>query len=120
MLVDTSVWIDHVRRPVARLVALLESGAVDVHPFVIGELACAHFKPRTMLTAMLHRLPSVAMVDHDEALAFLERHELAGRGIGWIDVHLLASARLADVTLWTRDRRMAAVARDIGLDLFDG
>jgi predicted nucleic acid-binding protein len=120
MLVDTSVWIDHVRRPVARLVALLETGAVDVHPFVIGELACGHLKPRAVLTAMLQRLPLVATVDDDEALAFLERHHLAGRGMGWIDVHLLASARVAGVTLWTRDRRMAAVAREIGLDLFDG
>jgi predicted nucleic acid-binding protein len=120
MLVDTSVWIDHVRRPVAHLVALLETGGVTVHPFVIGELACGHLKPRAILTRMLGRLPRVPTVDHGEALQFLEQHKLAGRGVGWIDVHLLASARMADVALWTRDRRMAAVAREIGLKLFDG
>lgn len=118
MLVDTSVWIDHIRRPEPRLVALLDTNAVDVHPFVIGELASGHLKPRHELTLLLCRLPSVPTVDHEEALEFLERHRLHGRGVGWLEVHLLASTMLADTALWTRDRRMATLARELKIELY--
>jgi predicted nucleic acid-binding protein len=119
MLVDTSVWIDHVRRPESRLIELLNNNGVDVHPFVIGELACGHLRPRNELTLLLGRLPSLPTVEHEEAMTFLERHKLHGRGIGWIDVHLLASTILANTSLWTRDRHMATVARDLHITLYD-
>ena len=117
MLVDTSIWIDHVRRPEPRLIVVLDANEVEVHPFVIGELACGRLRPRDELTELLGRLPSLPAVDHEEALIFLERHRLYGRGVGWIDLHLLASTMLARTSLWTRDRQMAAIARELHIDL---
>ncbi len=118
MLVDTSVWIDHVRRADPRLIALLEDNDVDVHPFVIGELACGSLRKRDELTELLQQLPSLPTVDHEEAVLFVERHRLERRHIGWIDVHLLASAALAHATLWTRDTQLAVVARELGITLY--
>jgi predicted nucleic acid-binding protein len=118
MLVDTSVWIDHIRRPERRLIDLLEDNAVDVHVFIIGELACGQLRPRDELTRLLRELPLVPTVDHEEALTFLERYRLHRRGIGWVDLHLLASARLAGTPLWTRDRRMAQAAGDLLIELY--
>jgi hypothetical protein len=120
MLVDTSVWIEYFRRGNGELARLLERGAVLTHPFVIGELACGRFRDRRAVFALLGELPPIATVDAREALAFLERHELAGRGVGWIDIHLLASARLAGATFWTRDGRLATLARELGLHTTDG
>jgi predicted nucleic acid-binding protein len=120
MLVDTSVWIDHVRRPERELIGLLDDNHVDVHAFVIGELACGHLRPRDEMTRLLTALPWLPTVEHEEAFTLLQRHRLHGRGVGWIDVHLLASTLVAGTALWTRDRRMAAVARDLKIDLFNG
>ena len=114
-LVDTSVWVDHFRRVDPTLVALLDDAQVECHPFVIGELACGRMKRRNDILRLLRNLPQVPVADHDEALAFLDRHDLAGAGIGWIDVHLLASARLGHTRLWTRDRRVAGIARSVGI-----
>ena len=119
MLVDTSVWIDHVRRPEPKLIALLDENDVHVHPFVIGELACGHLRPRHELTLLIQKLPSLPAVDHEEAMIFLERHALHGRGVGWIDLHLLASTMLARTTLWTRDRHMGAVAQALHIDMYE-
>ncbi len=86
------------------------------HSFVIGELACGHLPAREPLLSQLGRLPMAPVVSHPEVLAYVERHALMGRGIGWIDVHLLASAAVAGhVPLWSRDKRLAAVAADLGL-----
>jgi predicted nucleic acid-binding protein len=115
MLVDTSIWVDHFRRGQPALTMLLEQGAVECHPFVIGELACGGMRRRSDVLALLEALPRVPTVDHDEALAFLDRHSLAGTGLGWVDVHLLASVQLAPTTLWTRDRRLRDAARRLGL-----
>jgi predicted nucleic acid-binding protein len=115
MLVDTSVWIDHFRRRDAALVPLLENGAVECHPFVLGELACADLRARAEILGWLQTLRMLPDVEHREALAFVERHQLSDEGIGWIDVHLLAATALAGTTLWTRDRSLAAVARRLGL-----
>ena len=120
MLVDTSVWIDHVRRPEPQLVALLEANEVDIHPFVIGELACGHLRPREEVIELLRELPWLPTVEHEEAFAFLEQHRLHGRGIGWIDLHLLASTMLAGADLWTRDRSMLTVARELKIKTFHG
>lgn len=116
IVVDTSVWIDHLRRSELRLAAALQSGLVLCHPFVIGELACGHLRSRQTLLESLAQLPAAPVASHGEALAFLERHALAGRGIGWADVHLLASTALAaGARLWTRDRRLAEVAGELRL-----
>lgn len=116
ILVDSSVWIDHFRRASAELAALLDSRVVMVHPFVVGELACGHLPGREAVLAALGSLPAAPVVPHDEVLAFVERHRLMSRGIGWVDVHLLASATVAGrVSLWSRDRRLAAAAAEQGV-----
>jgi predicted nucleic acid-binding protein len=116
ILVDTSVWVDHLRAGNPRLVTELDGGRVLTHPFVIGELACGTLRNRREVLDLLSRLPSAPMATHAEALDFLERRALMGRGIGFIDVHLLASAALATpATLWTRDRRLAAIAAELSL-----
>lgn len=113
ILADTSVWIDHFRRGNPMLVASLERGEVVAHPFVIGELACGHMKARRLVVEMLAALPSAPVVSHEEAMHFLESHRLAGSGLGWIDVHLLAAATAADVRLWTLDARLAQANRRV-------
>lgn len=115
ILVDSSIWIDHLRRTEAELVRLLAGAQVLCHPFVIGELACGHLRRRNDFLAQLQALPLAPAASHDEALAFVERHALAGRGIGWADVHLLSATLLADpAALWTRDKRLAAAAAALG------
>jgi predicted nucleic acid-binding protein len=115
MLVDTSIWVDHFRKADAALSALLNRGEAACHPFIIGELACGTLRRRSEVLSLLQTLPQVPMASHKEALTFLERHRLMGSGIGWIDAHLLASASLAGVMLWTRDRRLSDVARSMHL-----
>ncbi len=116
ILVDSSIWIDHLRRGDPELSALLGARVVLCHPFVIGELACGQLPGRASLLAELGKLPAAPVAGHAEALGFLERHRLMGCGIGWTDVHLLASAILAGrVPLWTRDKRLAETADDLGL-----
>ncbi|MDP9191467.1 MAG: type II toxin-antitoxin system VapC family toxin [Acidobacteriota bacterium] len=111
ILVDTSVWIDHLHKAIPRLVEALESQEVLSHPFVIGELACGEIKMRRAILGLLSDLPSNVVATDDEALFFIERHRLMGKGIGYTDVHLLASVFLTDgVQLWTRDKRLAAIA----------
>lgn len=116
ILVDSSVWIDHLRRAEPRLTAALESQLVLCHPFIIGELACGKLRQRSTFLAALQAMPMAPVASHEEALGFLTRHDLSGRGIGWVDVHLLASAALTgDACLWTRDKRLAGVAARLGL-----
>jgi predicted nucleic acid-binding protein len=116
ILVDTSVWIDHLRRGDARLAALLERGEVATHPFVIGELACGSLKERPVILQLLKQLPPAVVADHEEVLRLVERHRLHGRGIGYVDVHLLAAASLTHgARLWTRDRRLHRLAAELGL-----
>ena len=98
-----------------RLAELLEDGSVWTHPFVIGELACGNLARRTEMLELIGALPSVPVADHEEVLAFVESRRLMGRGLGWIDVHLLASAVLASLPLWTSDKRLSAVARALDL-----
>lgn len=117
ILADTSVWVDHLRRGDSGLAAALEAVEVCIHPFVVGELACGSLRNRGEVLELLGRLPGVPVATDEEALDFIERRALMGRGIGYIDVHLLASAALSGTTrLWTRDRRLAAVATDLGLE----
>jgi predicted nucleic acid-binding protein len=116
ILVDTSVWVDHLRGSDVRLAAALEAGEVLVHPFVIGEIACGNVGNRAEILHLLGSMPQAPTATNSEALGFIERHSLMGRGIGYVDVHLLAAAVLAGTAaLWTRDQRLAAAARDLGL-----
>ncbi|HEV8239714.1 MAG TPA: type II toxin-antitoxin system VapC family toxin [Thermoanaerobaculia bacterium] len=115
ILVDTSVWVDHLRRSNSKLAALLEDGQVACHPFVIGELALGHLKRGSEVPDLLGELPSVTLADHHEVMAFVAAHALAGSGVGWVDAHLLCSAALSGVKLWTLDRPLLAVAERCGL-----
>jgi len=115
ILVDTSVWVDHLRLSDRQLAGLLVEDVVLCHPFVVGELACGALRRRSVILGLLRNLPQAPVVHHDEVLAFVEAHRLAGSGLGWIDVHLLASATLAGGRFWSRDRRLAQMARRLGV-----
>ena len=110
MLVDTSVWIDHLRHGDAELATALRAAQVGVHPFVVGELACGNLRARSEVLGLLQALPPIAVATDKEVLFFMDEHALMGRGIGYVDVHLLASARLGGGLLWTRDKRLQAIA----------
>ena len=114
ILVDTSVWVDHLRAGDPALAGLLETGRVLAHPFVIGELALGNLRQRQLLR-WLHDLPAAPTAADAEVLSFIERRALAGSGIGYVDAHLLASAQLGAAALWTRDTRLSAVAERLGL-----
>jgi predicted nucleic acid-binding protein len=114
VLVDTSVWIDHLRAKDRTLADLLEANRVLTHPFVVGELSMGNLRARKLVLETLHRLPQVVAATDVEVLHFIERHALYGRGIGYVDAHLLAAARLSGEKLWTRDRRLASAAEEFG------
>jgi len=113
VLVDTSVWLDHWRRGNPRLAGLLEQGYVGVHPFVLGELALGAITARADVLHRLAKLPPPRVAQHREVLDLIERVPLWGRGIGWVDAHLLASALLDRLPLWTIDRHLQVVARHL-------
>ena len=113
ILVDTSVWVDHLRAGNRRLQSLLEDAEVLVHPFVIGELACGVLRNREEVLTLLQALPEAQGAQHEEVMRVVERERLYGRGIGWIDVHLLASTLIAGVQLWTADPRLGQMASDL-------
>jgi predicted nucleic acid-binding protein len=116
VLADTSVWVEHLRAGSLTFSAQLDDGLIVVHPFVVGELACGNLRNRIELLALLDKLPSAVVATADEARRFIESHRLMGRGIGYVDVHLLASTALtSDVRLWTLDRRLATVASELKL-----
>ena len=115
ILVDTSVWVDHLRSRNAALVALLEDDQVLTHPFVIGELACGRMRDRRAILGLMYALPRATVARHGEVMAFVDARRLAGRGIGWIDAHLLAAAVLSRAHLLTLNRRLARVAGAVGL-----
>jgi len=116
ILVDTSVWIDHLRHTEPLLAAALDRGEVLTHPFVIGELACGNIRNRAEILSLLRELPASPEATNEETLRFIETRGLMGRGIGLIDVHLLASAALAGTALlWTMDNRLGAVAKSLRL-----
>lgn len=114
VLVDTSVWVEHLRAGSSELQVLLNDGEVVCHPYVIGELACGNLKNRTEILALLQALPAVAQVADVEVLRFIERQRLMGKGLGYIDMHLLAAAQASEVRLWTLDRRLADAAKELG------
>jgi predicted nucleic acid-binding protein len=115
ILVDTSEWVDHLRHGRGRLGELLEQGLVLTHPFVIGELACGHLHPRTEILRRVSILPGATVARHEEVLRMIEERRLAGSGLGWVDMHLLAAALISAAPLLTRDRDLHRIAERIGV-----
>lgn len=115
VLVDTSVWVDHLRKSDDHLAQLLIKGRVLCHPFVIGELACGNLKNRSEILNSLKALSSASIIEFDEYMQCIDQNRLYGVGIGFVDVHLVASTLLADATLWTADKRLKQVAMDLGI-----
>lgn len=116
ILADTSIWVDHLRKADPMLVALLNGGHVLCHPYILGEVALGHLKQRKMILSALQNLPQATVAHDDEVVGMIDRWALFGRGIGYIDAHLLASIPLSPGTLlWTRDQRLRTVAEALGL-----
>lgn len=116
ILADTSVWIDHLRSGLPKLVELLEANRVVIHASIIGELACGNLANRTELLSLWQSLATLPEASHQEALYFIEEHQLMGKGVGYIDIHLMAAVVLDGGTrIWTNDKRLAMVAGQMGL-----
>ena len=115
VLIDTSVWVDHFRHRESLLVDLLNSGEVVTHPFIIGELACGNLRNRTEILSLLSALPNLKIASHSEALHLVAARSLHGKGIGWIDIHLLSSSLLNHIPIWTRDKKLNAAAKALGI-----
>ena len=106
VLVDTSVWVSHLRQGSKELQKLLYEGEVVCHPFIVGELACGNLKNRHEILTYLQSLPMTILAEDEEVLKFIENNQLMGKGLGYIDVHLIASAVLTSVLLWTLDKSL--------------
>jgi predicted nucleic acid-binding protein len=115
VLVDTSLWVDHLSRGREDLADFLRRGVAMTHPWVVGELACGGIRNRDEVLGLLQSLPTPRVVDHAEALVFIEAHNLMGLGLAYVDIHLLASCVLDRVPLWTRDKALGAVAQKLGV-----
>ena len=110
VLADTSIWVNHLRKGDRHLERLLLDGEVACHSFIIGELACENIRNRNEILSLLKTLPSTPTVDITEYLFFVERNHLFGLGLGFVDVHLLASAKLSGTALWTADKKLKEAA----------
>ena len=106
VLVDTSVWVEHLRSGTIGLETLLIDGQVICHPFIIGELACGNLKNRGEILSLLQNLPMASCAEDDEVLQFIHDHQFMGKGLGYIDIHLLMSSLLSRIPLWTLDKRL--------------
>ena len=115
VLVDTSVWVAHLRYGNIGLEALLNEGDVVSHPFIVGELACGNLKNRCEILSLLQALPMAIFAEHEEVMQFIENNRLMGKGLGYIDMHLLSSAILTKVPLWTFDKRLTQISIKLGL-----
>jgi len=115
ILVDTSVWVSHLRNGNSKLGQLLNDGDVLCHPFIIGELACGNIKNRIEILSLLNALPKSDLLDNEELLLFIERNDLMGKGLGLIDIHLLASTVLSDAALCTLDTKLKHEAHILGM-----
>jgi predicted nucleic acid-binding protein len=113
ILVDTSVWVEHLRSGDVGLDALLIDGQVVSHPFIIGELACGNLKNRTEILSLLQDLPTASCADDDEVIQFIDDNGIMGKGLGYIDIHLMMSALLTGIPLWTIDKRLHEVAQSL-------
>ena len=115
ILVDTSVWVAHLRQGTVGLDGLLLEGRVVCHPFIVGELACGNLRNRAEILALLQELPRAIVAAHQEVMNFIESNGLMGKGLGFIDLHLLASAKLTGVPFWTLDKRLNRAAANLRL-----
>ena len=115
VLLDTSVWVDHLRQSDRLVVQLLESGQATVHSFVVGELACGNLSSRKQVIDLLLALPRIETATDDEVLYFIGKRKLMGRGVGYVDAHLLAATAIGGALLWTRDKRLRDVAGELGV-----
>jgi len=120
ILVDTSIWIDHLREGSRALTNLLNDGEVLCHPFIIGELSCGNLRQRREIIALLHALPPLDRASDDEVLFFIEKHRLFGKGLGLIDIHLLASCSMSSCQLWTKDKRLMKIAENLRIGTKEG
>jgi len=110
VLVDTSVWVSHLRDGNTELANLLNNGSVLCHPLVVGELACGNLKDRAVILSFLQLLPMSIEAEHEEVLTFIEKNHLMGKGIGYADAQLMASAVLMNVPIWTFDKKLSQAA----------
>jgi predicted nucleic acid-binding protein len=117
ILADTSVWILHFRQSEPVLAGYLSDGLILMHPFVSGELACGDMNDRAALLTDLHALPAAIPASNEEVFQMLDNHRLRGQGLGWIDMHLLASSLLSECRLWTLDKKLAEAAKVMGVQL---
>jgi hypothetical protein len=115
VIVDTSIWVTHLRQGSRQLEKLLYDAEVMCHPFIVGELACGNLKNRNEIISLLQSLPMAPTIEFDEFLFFIDRHHLAGKGVGFVDVHLLASAQLTGTPLWTAEKRLESAADQLEL-----
>ena len=115
VLVDTSIWISHLRQGNRKLEKLLMDAEVMCHLFIVGELACGNLKNRNEIIPLLQSLPMAPTIEFDEFLFFIDRNHLMGKGVGFVDVHLLASANLTGIPLWTADKRLKSAAIQLEL-----
>lgn len=115
VIVDTSIWVKHLRQGSRQLEKRLLDAEVVCHPFVIGELACGNLQNRNEIISLLQSLPMAPTVEFDEFLFFIDQNALMGKGVGFVDVHLLASSKLAGLPLWTADKTLKGVAHQLGL-----
>jgi predicted nucleic acid-binding protein len=116
VLVDTAIWVSYLKEGNADLKALLKDGEVLCHPYIIGELACGNLKNRMEILSLLEALPMAKTAGHEEVMNFIKIHDLAGAGLGYVDMHLLASALLSRSPLWTADRSLGAAAKKLGIE----
>lgn len=115
VLVDTSIWIAHLRSGNQQLEKLLMDAEVMCHQFIIGELACGNLQNRNEIISLLQSLPMAPMIEFDEILFFINRNQLMGKGMGFVEVHLLASAQLIGILLWTADKKLKSSAEQLEL-----
>ena len=116
ILVDTSVWIKHLRESDKNLIRLLEQGLVACHPLITGELACGGIKNRYEIIALLNDLPSTDILDHSEIMKLIEYREIMNKGIGYVDVHLLGSALVSETPMWTFDKALRNIAKQLSIE----
>ena len=116
VLVDTSVWISHLRAGDTDLRSLLEDGQVVCHDYIIGEIGCGNLKNRNEILSLLNDLPRAEIAEHQEVMRLIEKRKLQGKGLGYIDMHLLASAVLTGIPLWTLDSKLKQVAVKLKVD----
>jgi hypothetical protein len=118
VLVDTSVWVAHLRDGNVGLEELLNEGQAVCHPFIIGELACGNLKNRSLILSLLKSLPLATVAEHEEVMHFIGNKDLMGKGLGYVDIHLLTSAALSGIPIWTLDRKLDGSSERLGLKYF--